>query len=425
LYGQPSANSPAKQVFPSSAGNVFPPSIRSCCQPIRGVAVALIAALLSGCAAHSLDSARRDFYRGRFDAANRALSDITVPQKDMVLLLMERGTIRQALGYYAESAEDFIQAADILEQLEVYSLSRGATSLVVNDSVQNFRGTPYERTLLHTLTTIDHFSDARWNDAGVEARRIIDSLSPEVKQDYPDEAFSRYVAGFGLEVANDPANAEVQYRKASALASGVTIDEKTGRLCPTLRSAQPDTSPAESGNPGSSDATGGHELVCFILLGSAPPGNALPDHALRGTTPAYAEIYSGDMYLGRSYNLTDTHELAFVTEQKEATRKALKILGRIAVKETIAEAVASKTDNRALGDLIRLILIGLLERPDIRRWETLPRWLQVARVQCPANLAGYRVVLRTSWGAQIRSVSVKRPITRYRNTFVSFLHDIH
>jgi hypothetical protein len=65
-----------------------------------------------------------------------------------------------------------------------------------------------------------------------------------------------------------------------------------------------------------------------------------------------------------------------------------------------------------------------MERPDIRRWETLPRWLQVARVPCPPDLDSFDVVLKTFNGVTIRTIHVEKPITRRRNTFVSFCRDI-
>ena len=132
--------------------------------------------------------------------------------------------------------------------------------------------------------------------------------------------------------------------------------------------------------------------------------------------------YQGEL-LGRSYNLADAVELAFTTDQIEAVRKMVKTVGRMVVKEAIADPV-ERNQNDALGALVRFVLIGLLERPDVRRWETLPRWLQVARVPCPPNLDRFDVVLKTFNGVTMRTIHVDKPITRRRNTFVSFCRDI-
>ena len=77
-------------------------------------------------------------------------------------------------GQYEKSARDYIAAADELERLETYSVSKGTATWVVNDTVQDFRGTPYERTLLHAFTAKDHLAMANWDDAAVEARDVVD-----------------------------------------------------------------------------------------------------------------------------------------------------------------------------------------------------------------------------------------------------------
>lgn len=379
---------------------------------IRIGAAAAALGVLTGCASTSLQSARYDFYAGRVDGAARRLSEVK-PGQDRVLFWMERGTIRQVAADYTNSTRDFIAAYDRIEELQTYSMSRGGASMVVNDSVQEYRGFPYERTLLHAFTAKNHLARARWEDAAVEARRTIASLEPEAKGDYPDDAYSRYMAGFCLELIGDPSNAALQYRKAAELAGSVGIDERTGRLGPradTNSAARIDTAPWPA------------ELVCFVLMGRAPQGNNVWRDDWTISRPAYAEIVVDGKVLGRSYNLADTLDLAFTTEQKEAARKMVKTVARVAVKESIAYQI--EKDNELLGELVRFVLIGLFEKPDTRRWETLPRYLQVARVPCPPDLKEYTVVFRNHEGAQLGSIQVAAPIQRKGKTFVSFCRDL-
>ena len=121
-----------------------------------GAAAGAAVILLSGCATAPLEAARDHFRRGRLAEAETALLTDTAVQaeKDRVLVLMERGTVRQAAGRYGESSRDWIAAAAEAEKLETYSVSKGAASLVVNDSVQAFRGAPYERTLLDRKSVV-------------------------------------------------------------------------------------------------------------------------------------------------------------------------------------------------------------------------------------------------------------------------------
>lgn len=369
-------------------------------------------ALLAGCATQALNAARSEFYAGRFDAANRVLAR-SIPSTDRVLFLMERGTIRLFLGDYEGSARDLIAAADEATELETYSVSRGGASMVVNDNVQAYRGFPYERTLLHSFAAKTFLARGDWDSVAVESRRAIDTLTPEVRGDYPDCAYSRYLAGFGLELIDDDSNAALQYREAAKLLENVAIDENTGRIAPRADgpdSVSADTSPWPA------------ELVCFVMTGHAPRGGRVWKEDAQLDEAGYAELYAGDRRLGRSYALTDTMDLAFTTEQKEMARKMVKTVARIAAKESLAQQI--EKDNELLGELVRFVLIGLLEQPDVRRWETLPRHLQVARVPCPPGLKSFTVVYRTSSGVERKRQEITHPLQNRRNTYVSFCRDL-
>ncbi|HBA85864.1 MAG TPA: hypothetical protein DCZ95_17410 [Verrucomicrobia bacterium] len=378
-----------------------------------------------GCATPVIETARYDFFSGHFQQSEQALGDETkVSERDRVLFFMERGTVRQAMGQYDKSAKDFIAASDLLDQLETYSVSKGGASMVVNDTVQNFRGMPFERTALHSFAALDHFALADWDSAAVEARRILKTLDPGVLGKYPDDAFARYVAGFAFEMIDDPSNASMQYRKASEISGLVQIDENTGRLQTRVNTNQLLTTTNNLSTLYSTDENWSHELVCFVLSGRSPSGEELLNGYLSLGTPEYAEIVINGKTVGRSYALADTGNLALRTQQIDAAMKAIKTASRIALKEGLAQAVEHNS-NGALGALTRLVLIGLMERPDTRRWETMPRWLQVARIPCPPDLKKFDVVFKSWSGATLRTIKVTAPISRRRQTIVSFCRDIY
>ena len=99
---------------------------------VAGV-VLLAAVLLCGCATPALDSARHNYYAGKVTQADETLEQASIPDKDRVLFLMERGTVRQSAGRYQDSSKDYIEAADLIDQLWTYSVSKGAASWVVKD----------------------------------------------------------------------------------------------------------------------------------------------------------------------------------------------------------------------------------------------------------------------------------------------------
>lgn len=364
--------------------------------------------LLAGCAT-PLSAARANFYGGRLDRAELALADESrVQSKDRVLYYMERGTVRQAEGRYAESARDFIAAQDTLERMQIYSVSKGAASLVINDNVQPYIGTPYERAMLHSMTAFSHMALGAWDNVGVEARRLLETIGPERRGEFPEDALSRYVMGLAFELEDDPSNAGIQYTQAAALAPPGTAVDARGRL---------EASPGPAGS-----AQG--ELICFVLAGRGPTGASLVEQGgLPYSSHGYAEILIGGKYAGRSYPLADVADLALQTEQKLAAIRAAKTATRVVIKKVAAESIGNATDNHALGDLVFLVLL-MLEEPDFRRWETLPRSFQVARVSCPLPLESFDVVWRGGTMGAPERMTVTQPLHRRRNLVVSVVRDL-
>lgn len=361
--------------------------------------------LLTGCGTPNLNAGRSSFYRGRIDEAVQVLSPSKIPDSDEVLYLMERGMARQLGGDYEESAADFIEAAAVLEDIERISISRGGASYVINDSVQSFKGAPFERSLLHSFTAKNHLARGVWDHGAVEARRFLDVVEPTARGDYPEDAYSRYMAGFCFEMIDDWSNAARQYEAANTLAPSVEIDSK-GQL---------------SGIPGAKKAAGASdiELVCFVLAGR---GRSRAYGSYGSGDPVYAEIRHEGNILGRSHVLTDTVSMSHESDKVEAGRESIKTLTRVAIKEGIAQTLDAEQDG--LGDVARIVLFGLLEQPDDRRWETLPRWLSVARVRCPEDLGPFDVVFRRASGGIVKSLRMPGPHSRRRNIYFAFCRDI-
>ena len=365
----------------------------------------LLALLLSGCASARLQSARAYFYAGRFAEAETELAEEPKGNTDKVLWLMEKGTILQTEGKYEDSNTNMLRAAELEKKLMPKSVSEQSASLLVNDNTVSFRGTPFERTLIHTLLANNYLMLGKWEDAGVEARNIIEHL--QNLEGYPDDAYSRYIAGFCLDLLGDPSNAALQYKNAAGLLQEAVIDSRTGTLGPT--NAAP-INPATRRN-------GVPELVCFVMVGRSPTGYQARSGMVYGGNAPFAEFYNGSEYMGRSYSLGNVAALVAATKQKQAALQAAKEVARLAVKETIAYQVKKKND--AMGNLVEMILLAM-DAPDDRRWETLPMWLQVARFPCPDNLQSFRVVFKNPNGALLREKLVTEPIVRHGRTTVSF-----
>jgi hypothetical protein len=236
-----------------------------------------------------------------------------------------------------------------------------------------------------------------WDDAAVEARRIAKSL--DNLDGFPDDPYSRYVAGFCFEMLDEPADAAIEYGKVAQLLPALGIDPATGRI----------------GGPAATNAE--NELVCFVLVGRLAGPGAAAANTRWGPAP-YAEFYADGRFLGRSHPLTNVRHLMTLTQRKEAAMKTAKTVTRIIVKDQVAHAVSDH--NEILGALTWLALFAM-EQPDTRQWESLPLHLGVARVRCPPDLKSYTVTIKNSSGVAVEQRSVTAPISRHGNTRFSFL----
>jgi len=373
---------------------------------VRALVMILAAASLAGCASTQLSTARRDFYKGDLANATMTLSEAPSGDTDKVLLLMERGMVKQVAGHYKASADDWLEAVATIDRLDKVSVSRQTASFVTSDRIKTFRGLPYERTLLHAFSALNYFARAMWDDAAVEARNIIDRC--ENLSGFPDDAYSRYLAAFCLETVGNADGARRQYEAADTLTRTLAITT-TGALIPSKEGK----ATAAQNRARSKD----NELVCFIGIGRGPDGyGRTPQRGRWGLTP-FVEVFSGDELLGRSYALADTAALHNQTQDKLAAIRAAKEITRVVVKQSIASSIAD--DSPGLGVLLWVVMFAFENQAE-RRWETLPLSLQVARVPCPDDLRTVTLVFHGRNGAVYDRQVYSAPLTRRRATFVTF-----
>ncbi|MDD4870604.1 MAG: hypothetical protein PHR77_08585 [Kiritimatiellae bacterium] len=351
--------------------------------------------LVSGCASLRLETARNNYEARQFGKAVEELTPIPKGNTDRVLFLMERGMAQQAACNYKASTRDWLDAMRAAETLDLYSVSGDTPSLLINDNVMPFRGAPYERVLLHTFAAKSYMAMGEMNDAAVEARNIVHLL--ENRDGFPDDPYSRYLAGLCFEITGDYESAAFQYRQISNMVHGATI-EASGLIRSTSSPAPGKTPPAKT-----------TELVCLIGLGT-----------LRNSfqaEPAYVEVYMDDRCLGRSYKFTDVELLWEQTRARLQLRRETKKLLRIALKEWLLHEADKKNNDFAAA--LSILLYGL-EIEDVRRWETLPTWLHIARIQCPPDLRSYRLVVRDVNGAVMEEQIIDKNVIKCGNTRISF-----
>ena len=358
----------------------------------RAVCSVIALAFLCGCRSSQLAAARENYYMGRLPQAEGSLLEGDIPKEQFALVMMERGLIRQTRGDYTNSAKDFNQSSAFIEEYMMMSVSRGAASMVINDNVGIFYGDPYERTLMHAINARNYLALSEPFEAAVEARLILRTLQPERKsKDYPDDAYSRYIAGLCFELIGDPSNAAIEYQHASNLCVNAAIDARTGFVYPKS-TASLIKQPVET--------NGSMEMVCLVDYGRVKLEDFGAYDRIEGIQ--YAEICSNGKVLGRTYVVADIQDIAVRTERQKVLSRMMKTFTRIVLKEQISRVLDDSSP--ALGFLARGILFGFLEKEDVRRWETLPRFMAVARFRLNGDIKSVDVVFKGLGGRVIKTV---------------------
>jgi hypothetical protein len=202
---------------------------------VRLLAVVLTAALppLTGCAtlrstlsgwergpdgiSESQHRMRDALSRGDFDALLASHED------DALLDALTAGVASFYAARYARSGAILDSATSIADDRITASVSRNALSLVTNDMARPYRPRRTERLFIAYYGMLSFVQLAKWEDAAVEARRMV-SLLAQYQEDRDDaerplHAAMEYLAGAVFERAGEAGEAMVAYRAAHAMAS--------------------------------------------------------------------------------------------------------------------------------------------------------------------------------------------------------------
>src|SRR5690606_5080411 len=118
---------------------------------------------------------------------------------------------------YGESSKLFISADRMTEIKDYTSLSGEAASLIVNDSILQYKGEDFEKVLINALNSINFVMMGAYEKALVETRRVNNKLYRykfEAKRDYEQNPCGYYLAGLMWEASGDRDSAFIDYKKA-------------------------------------------------------------------------------------------------------------------------------------------------------------------------------------------------------------------
>ncbi len=342
---------------------------------------------LSGCAGR-LNQAAGSYYAGQpHDALAILAKGDNLGQRNLLLFLMEQGVIYHDIGEFQRSIDVLLEAAALIEQYEVISISEQTSSLVTTEWLTRYKGESSERLWVHTYLMMDFLQLGQFDEALVEAKRalkLVDNHPDSLKQTF----FTRALVALCFANVGDNNGAYIEYRKlADVLSDPTPVAADLVQLASRLgMSDEVDQYQPFIKRP---LVNAKAELVLFIANGRIPeklPGNVVLPPSIRFSFPYYRDsmtpLYPLDVRpLGTSelpVISTDMAGVARAALEERRARIIIKETARAATKEAISQAVGNKQ-----GDIaevaVRLGLL-LLEEPDVRYWQTLPGRLTLLRI---------------------------------------------
>jgi uncharacterized protein len=137
----------------------------------------LIASIISGCGAVAT---RDKFYKpiaaeldaGNYSSAAEKFDKVKFDHKDRFLYYVDSGALYHYAAEYDSSNEKLSAAENASEELFTKSISRAASSMLLNDNILEYAGEDYEVLYTNLLKALNYLSLRKFDDAFVEIRRV-------------------------------------------------------------------------------------------------------------------------------------------------------------------------------------------------------------------------------------------------------------
>lgn len=373
--------------------------VRFCRPGLRIFILLLLLVWLSGCAGR-LNRATELFYAGQPEASLAKLDKGDwLGERNQLLFFMERGLVLHQLVRYRESNEVLLQAAELIREFELISLSEQVGSLVTTEWLMRYKGEYSERLWIHTYLMMNFLLLGEYDSAYVEAKQSLELLG-RYSDALNGDHFTRALIALCFANLAEDNDAYLVYRRLAedlpnptpVAADLVKISSRLGQLDEVthFQSYLPQTLPSGAG-----------ELVLFLANGRIPrklPGNIVLPPSIRFSFPHYDSVRTP----AAKVSVLPAHptlpplssDLAAVAERSLEERKLsiiVKETARVAAKEAISQKVGDQ-HGQAAEAVVRISLF-LLEEPDTRSWQTLPGRLTLVRIPLPAGQHKLRVRL--------------------------------
>jgi uncharacterized protein len=189
---------------------------------LAAVLVGVLPLLSCSTYADKVGHLRTELAGGRPVEALAALDKLYDAEERSLPYLMEKGLLQYLSGDLAGCQASFTGAGQLVDELYTRSLSREAARLLLNDSMQAYRGELFEQAWIHYYRALAYLEAGVPQEAAVEGRaatqtleRMADTDNDEAK--YRNDPFLQYVAGLLYELDGELNDAWINYREAERL----------------------------------------------------------------------------------------------------------------------------------------------------------------------------------------------------------------
>jgi hypothetical protein len=358
-----------------------------------------------------------------------------INSNDGLLYAQESGRIMQVAGdfersktYYQQAISAY-QAFDDKAIISASKLGSGASSLLLNDNAIPYRGPGYERIMVHQYQALNYLFSGDTQGALVEVRRsnelqsmeqaryqqsqksvqnmangTIDAQMAQLGQSAGTvtssflNAYSYYITGLLHELANEPNDAFIDYRKAAQITpDNRYLQQDLVRLAKQLAMPQYDEFKQRWGDtvlPGEQQGQ-----VIFIVERDFVPEKqsiTVPFPINGNIQSASLATYQPQPYLNstslihglgeeniEAQNIANISELAINALKEDLPGALFRQAARIYAKYELNQSVQSgsrRANNQVdAGALVMQIFNVISEQADRRSWLTLPRQAQIAK----------------------------------------------
>lgn len=390
------------------------------------------------------------------DSPTAKITDLAdnISGNDGLLYAQESGRIMQIAGDFTGSKTYYQQAIDdyqIFDDKAIVSASKlgaGASSILLNDNAIPYRGPGYERIMLHQYQAFNYLFSGDAQGALVEVRRsnelqsmeqaryqksqksvqdmangTIDAQVAQLSKEAGNvtssflNAYSYYTTGLLHELASEPNDAFIDYRKAAQITpDNMYLQQDLVRLAKQLGMSQYDEFKRRWGEAVMPTLDQG-QVVFIIERDFVPekqsitvpfPLNGNIQSASLATYQPQRQLVNNSQIQGLGTPLTaqtianiDALAINALKEDLPAAlfRQAARIYAKYQMNRSVQSSSQRANNQVDAAAMVMQIFNVITEQADRRSWLTLPRQAQIARQFIDAG--SYNVRLNSSQNVNI------------------------